>query len=66
MEIYVMMAIIIYLGLEVIALKNAIGGIIGYMTAKKYAMPSSEELDAWRAWYLKKSLGLRADLPDRF
>ena len=66
MEFYIMIAIIMYLGLKVVALKNAIGGLMGYMEAKKYAMPTRDELYAWREWYLKKSLGLKADWPDKF
>lgn len=66
MELYVMAAVIVYLGLKIFALRITLGGLLGYITTRENAMPSIEELDAWRIWYLRKSFGLRADLPDKF
>ena len=39
------------------------GAIVSYVVAKGYPLP--DDYEKWAEWYLKKSLGLTADLPDR-
>lgn len=39
------------------------GSLVSYMVAKEYQLP--DDLGKWSEWYLRKRLGLTADLPDR-
>ena len=60
----VLIGIIIVLSYIAFKYWLCLGATIAYMVAKKIAPP--DNFDRWCEWYLKKSLGLKADLPDSF
>ena len=60
---FIFIGIIVFLSFRAFRYWLCWGAIVSYMAAKDYPLP--DDLTEWGAWYLKKSLGLKADLPDR-
>ena len=61
MEAIITAVFILYLMVRLIALKSALGGLIGYMATKEYPIPTEEELAEWSRWYIKKHFGVDSE-----
>ena len=59
----ILIGIIVFLGYKAFHYWLCWGATISYMVAKDYPLP--DDWGKWSEWFLKKSLGLKAKLPDR-
>ena len=63
MQTAILVGIIIFLGIKAFSYWLNYGALVSYVVAKDYPLP--DNFSPWCEWFLKKSLGLKADLPDR-
>ncbi len=63
MEKVALAAVLGYLAFKALHYWLCWGALVSYMAAKDYPVP--DDFGKWTEWYLRKSLGLTADLPDK-
>ncbi len=61
---WILLAAFVYGLIRYIAMRIAVEGLIAYMAAHEYKMPTEDEIQKINTWVVKKHLGIKTDWKD--